>query len=122
MPAAAPSRMRSRPGVSLVEVLVAAVVLAVGVAGTMRALGAAAWLRERAFAHERVAEVVRARVLWFAREACRGDRIVRAETDGVEEAWRVVRVGGEARLEGRAWAAGARGAVRLGLVHTRRCR
>lgn len=62
--------MSNRSGVSLVEVLVAAVLLAVGIAGTMAALAAAAQLREQARAREELAAEGLERLAWFEGRAC----------------------------------------------------
>jgi Tfp pilus assembly protein PilV len=114
--------MRSRPGVSLVEVLVAAVLLAVGVGGAMSALLAAARLRGRAGTREAVVRVVEARLGWFAGTACASaDTVIGASDAGVEETWRVTRSSGSVRLEGRALGRAPGSAVRLALVHERRC-
>jgi Tfp pilus assembly protein PilV len=115
--------MRSRPGVSLVEVLVAAVLLAVGVGGAMSALLAAARLRDRAATREAVVRAVEARLGWFAVNACTwADTTVAATDAGVEEAWRISRAtAGMARLEGRTVGRTSGAPVRLSLVHERRC-
>lgn len=114
--------MRSRPGVSLVEVLVAAVLLAVGVGGAMSAVLAAARLRARAGTREAVVRVVEARLGWFAGNACAaGDTTIGAMDARVEETWRVTRSPGSARLEGRALGRAPGTPVRLALVHERRC-
>lgn len=114
--------MRSRPGVSLVEVLVAAVLLAVGVGGAMSALVAAARLRDRAGTREAVVRVVEARLAWFGAMACAGtDTTIAGSAARVEEAWRITRSGGTVRLEGRALGRAAGTPVRLALVHERRC-
>lgn len=62
--------MSKRPGVSLVEVLVAMVLLAVGIAGTMSALAAAAQLREQARMREELASEGLERLAWFEGRAC----------------------------------------------------
>jgi len=115
--------MQRRRGVSLVEVLVAAVLLAVGVAGTMNAVVAAVRLRVRADARETAARTVEGRLAWFQRAACAGtDSLEVIRVDGtIEEAWRITRAGGTARLNGRASVASVGAPVRLALTHERRC-
>jgi Tfp pilus assembly protein PilV len=114
--------MRSRPGVSLVEVLVAAVLLAVGVSGAVSALVAAARLRDRAGTREAVVRVVEARLGWFSGSACAwADTTIVSMEPRIEEVWRVTRAGGVVRLEGRALGRAAGTPVRLALVHERRC-
>lgn len=115
--------MTSRRGVSLVEVLVAAVLLAVGVGGALSALVAAARLRDRAGTREAVVRAVEARLGWFAATACAAgaDTTIAATDARVEEAWRVTRAGAVVRLEGRALGRAPGTPVRLALVHERRC-
>jgi Tfp pilus assembly protein PilV len=69
--------MQSRAGVSLVEVLVAAVLLAVGIGGTLSSLAATARLREWARNRERLAAEALDRLSWFEARAC-------AQTDTAE--------------------------------------
>ena len=80
--------MRSRRGVSLIEVIVAALLLGVGVAGTLGAIAAAARLRQRAAVRELVASAALDRLHWFERRACAtpdtaGTELLR----GVDVAW-----------------------------------
>lgn len=117
-----PRRHAPRRGVTLVEVLVASVLLAVGVGGTMGAIVAAARLRERAGRREALVRVAEARLAWFTRAACAsGDTVLTMRAAGIDETWRVTRDGAGARLEGRALADAAGHPVRLSLVHARRC-
>lgn len=114
--------MRTRRGVSLVEVLVAAVLLAIGVSGALGALVAAARLRDRAGMREAVARTVESRLGWFTLHGCAAvDTILADGSRGIEEQWRVTRAGAVARLEGRARSTDAGRAVRVALVHERRC-
>jgi Tfp pilus assembly protein PilV len=62
--------MRSRAAVSLVEVLVATVLLAVGVSGTLSSLSAAARLRHGASGREALAAAAHDRLAWFERAGC----------------------------------------------------
>lgn len=62
--------MRTPRGVSLVEVLVAAVLLAVGVSGTLSSLSTAARLRHGASGREALAAAVHDRLGWFEAAAC----------------------------------------------------
>lgn len=114
--------MRSRRGVSLVEVLVASVLLAVGVSGALGALVAAARLRHRASVREAVTRRVEARLAWFTLQGCATVDTTVADASGViEDRWRVTRSGGVIRLEGRTRSVDGGRPVRLSLVHERRC-
>ena len=62
--------MRNRRAVSLVEVLVAAVLLAIGIGGTLQALLASAKLRLDADAREAVVALLLDRLAWFEAHAC----------------------------------------------------
>lgn len=115
--------MRTRRGVSLVEVLVAVLLLTVGVGGCVQALLAAGRLRTRAAARERLAHVVEARLQWFRSRPCAaGDASIDHTTpDGVHERWIVVRTGALLRLDGRAGAGAGADSMRVGLTQLRRC-
>lgn len=81
--------MHPQRGVSLVEVLVATVLLAVGITGTLASLAAAARLREDARGREAVAAAMRERLAWFEAVGCvpetsSGDA---TRADGVRLAW-----------------------------------
>ena len=106
------------------EVLVAAVLLAVGVAGSLSALLAAAQLRSRASVREAVALSLETRLSWFAADACTftGDTVLRS-TSGTRlvESWRVQRDSTGARLEGRVVGGGGPHTVARTLVVSRRC-
>lgn len=60
----------ARRGTSLVEVLVASVLLAVGVSGCLSTLAAAARFRERARAREELAAAAHDRLSWFVARGC----------------------------------------------------
>jgi len=62
--------MRSRPAVSLVEVLVATVLLAIGISGTLSSLSAAARLRHGASGREALAAAAHDRLAWFESAGC----------------------------------------------------
>lgn len=116
--------MISRRGVSLVEVLVAALLLTVGMAASLSALLAAAQLRARASSREAVAQALDSRLGWFTARACllTGDTVVRSIPGArVEESWRVRRGPEGAQLEGRAIGGAGPHAFRRDLVVDRRC-
>ena len=94
--------MTHRVGISLIEVLVAAVLLAIGVAGTLSALTTAMRLRIGAEAHESAVERADARLGWFARGSCPAqDTAVQLDdSSGVRERWRVGADSTGARLTG----------------------
>lgn len=93
--------MRLRPGVTLIEVLVASVLLGVGIAGTMNALAASARLRVDADAREALAGLMMDRLAWFEARACAGADSSGSTRlpDGPRTQWRVVTVGSTRRLE-----------------------
>jgi Tfp pilus assembly protein PilV len=102
--------MESRPAVSLVEVLVATVLLAVGVSGTLSSLSAAARLRAGASGREALADAVQDRLGWFEAVACATADSIAADSaaGGVEVRWelRAIPAGRTLRLEASApWAA-----------------
>lgn len=106
------------------EVLVAAVLMTVGVAGSLSALLAAAQLRSRASVLEAVAQSLDSRLGWFAADACAftGDTVMRSSS-GVRlvESWRVQRDSAGARLEGRVVGGGGPHTVARTLAVSRRC-
>lgn len=108
----------SRTGVSLTEVLVAAVLLAVGVGATMGALASALRMRNGATTRERVAAAAQGRLTWFERVGCAVNDSTITESDptgsGVAESWRVEPAPGGVILRG-----GARG-TRAGVAFTLR--
>lgn len=81
--------MRARPALSLVEVLVATVLLAVGICGTVASLAAAERLRADANRRERLAAEVSARLAWFDAVGCTADAASGESTsaDGVRVSW-----------------------------------
>jgi len=62
--------MRTRSGVSLIEVIVATVLLAVGIIGCIGSLIASARLREEARTQETLAAALLDRLVWVERVAC----------------------------------------------------
>jgi len=114
--------MRNRSGVSLVEVIVASVLLSVGVAGCVAALLGSARLRARAAATEAVADAVERRLSWLETAGCSAnDSTIRV--DGVvEERWALARDSLAARLEGHAWQRLSVGQARLALRIFVECR
>ena len=84
-----------RRGVSLVEVLVAATLLAVGIAGTLHALLSSARLRLDADRREALVGVLLDRLAWFEAAACAGGDTsgVTRLADGPEARWDVQAVG-----------------------------
>lgn len=60
----------TRHGTSLVEVLVASVLLAVGVSACLSTLAVAARFRERARAREELAAAAHDRLSWFVQRGC----------------------------------------------------
>ncbi len=93
--------MRNRRAVSLVEVLVAAVLLAIGIGGTLQALLASARLRLDADSREALVGLLLDRLAWFEARACSvsdTSGVVRLP-DGPAAVWRVQRVGSRRVLE-----------------------
>lgn len=91
--------MSLRRGVSLVEVLVAAVLLAIGIGGTLQALVASARLRLDADRREALVGLMLDRLAWFEATACTANDTsgVQRLADGPETRWRV-RVSGSTRV------------------------
>lgn len=87
--------MRMRRGVSLAEVLVSAVLLAIGIGGSLHALSASARLRTQADRREAIVGLMLDRLSWFEAFACAGGDTVGVTrlTDGPEARWRVESVG-----------------------------
>lgn len=102
--------MSSRRGVSLIEVLVATVLLAVGIGGTLSALAASARLRTLARDREQLAAEALDRLAWFEARACaQGDTTEqRTTTDHVGLEWSVIDSGGRRLLRFRAERGGER--------------
>ena len=87
--------MSPRRGVSLVEVLVAATLLAIGIGGTLHALFTSARLRLDADRREAMVGLLLDRLGWFEAAACAGGDtagVVRL-ADGPEAQWAVQAVG-----------------------------
>lgn len=113
----------SRPGLSLTEVLVATVLLAVGIGCTLGALATSLRMRNGASAREMLAAVAHDRLTWFERAGCAvQDTIIEeaAPRDaGIAESWRVEGEPGAVTLRGEA--RGARAGLSFAItVQTRR--
>ncbi len=95
-------RVSTRRGVSLPEVLVASVLLAVGVAGCLSALATALRLRTAAWEREALAATAQDRLTWFAARGCSaGDTTFAPQTSPrLTEHWRVAQGAGAAELFG----------------------
>lgn len=81
--------MRASPAFTVIEILTALVLLAVGLAGFTRAAGAIAMLQRDARLRRTVADAMQARLDSLAAAPCL-DADGRAERDGVIEQWRAV--------------------------------
>lgn len=114
--------MQPRRGVSLIEVLVAAVLLAVGIGGTLSSLAATARLREWARHREYLAAAALDRLAWFEARACAqldtAERVSSAEQ--LELDWSVRDSAGRRLLRFGAASAG-RSPQRLSLQSSWRC-
>ncbi len=104
-----------RRGVSLPEVLVAAVLLAVGVAGCLAALATALRFRTAAWERESLAAAAQDRLSWFAARGCAvGDTAFSPQPSArLTEHWRVAPESGGAALFGVLRGTGARFAFDL---------
>jgi prepilin-type N-terminal cleavage/methylation domain-containing protein len=93
--------MNSRRGVTLIEVLVAAVLLALGIAGTLNAMVASARLRVSADTREALVGVMLDRLAWFEVNACSVSDTagVTRLPDGPEARWALRAVGSTRILE-----------------------
>jgi Tfp pilus assembly protein PilV len=114
--------MRSRAAVSLVEVLVATVLLAIGVAGSVAAFVAAARGRMTAAAREGAAAAADRRLAWFEAVGCTTPDTMIAVGAPDREHWVLDRDSTTSRLEG--WAASGVGSrvVTVPLTLRRDCR
>lgn len=115
--------MTQRAGISLVEVLVAAVLLAIGIAGTLSALTTAMRLRLGAEAQEAAVERADARLRWFARGPCpaRDTAVHVDDSRGERERWRVRADSSGATLSGLAEVPTFGGRRRFALEARRAC-
>jgi prepilin-type N-terminal cleavage/methylation domain-containing protein len=114
--------MTSRRGVSLVEVLVASVLLAIGVGGTLSAFTAALRLRTNADVREEVAARAHNTLSWFESRSCvAADTASDSTRGGIREAWMVRRESTLVRLSGRLEGGAARAPVQLAVEAVRRC-
>lgn len=115
--------MCERRGVSLPEVLFAAVLLAIGVAGCLAAMSTALRFRTMALTRESMAARGEARLAWFDAHGCTvTDTIVESAAHApVRERWEVRRDSSIARLTGAVRATHAGRAMRLDVGTIRRC-
>jgi prepilin-type N-terminal cleavage/methylation domain-containing protein len=115
--------VQKRRGVSLIEVLVASVLLAIGIAGTMQALLASARLRLEADRREAMVALLLDRLAWFEAEACAGGDTTGATqlADGPEAQWRVEAVGATRVLTLEGARARGRTVPRAHIVTSRPC-
>lgn len=93
--------MPGRRAFSLVELLAALVLLAVGLAAYARAAGAVARLENDAWLRRLVAGVVQGRLDTLRAEACGAARAGESHQRGVHERWRVVPQGRHLVLDAR---------------------
>lgn len=93
--------MKSRRAVTLIEVLVASVLLGIGIAGTMNALVASARLRLQADSREAVVGLMLDRLAWFEANACSASDTagITSLADGPQAEWRLRAVGSIRILE-----------------------
>lgn len=94
----------SRAGVSLTEVLVAAVLLAIGVGGCLGALSTALRFRSGAATREAMAAVASDRLTWFEAAGCTtGDSTIERPVEGIDasESWRISRDSATSIIEGK---------------------
>jgi hypothetical protein len=110
-----------RSGVSLVEVLVSTVLLAVGVAGCLAAMQVAAHLRLEAAARESVALSAAGRLAWFEARGCAVPDTVVLVAPPDAERWVITRDSTSSQLDGHATRRVGARAVALTLVARRRC-
>ncbi len=113
----------NRPGVSLPEVLVASVLLAVGVAGCLAAMSTALRFRTMALTREAIASATQGRLAWFDAHGCAvGDTtIVSAPGASFIERWEIRRDTSVVRLDGDAIASHAGRPMRLAIGTAKRC-
>jgi Tfp pilus assembly protein PilV len=115
--------MSARPGVSLVEVLVCVLLLALGIGGTVQALVASARLQRDADRREVVVGLLLDRLAWFETVACAGGDtagLTRA-TEGPQAQWRVEAVGSRRVLTLEGSRVSGPAAPRTQVVTTRAC-
>lgn len=113
--------MAQRTGVSLVEVLVATVLLSIGVAGCVAALQAASRLRLDAAMRENAAAAVDRRLTWFESRACAGGDTVIVVLAPDTERWVLDRDSTGVTMDGRAEGAVGSRFVRVPLRVRRGC-
>lgn len=114
--------MDARRGVSLAEVMVATVLLAVGVSGCVAALLGAARLRLESSAREDVVDAVDRRLGWFEAAGCGSGDTVIVTLGEIEGRWMVTRTDSSALLDGREQRRLASRVIRFPLRTQRECR
>lgn len=118
--------MSARPALSLVEVLVATVLLAVGICGTVASLAAAERLRADANRRERLAAAVNARLAWFDAVGCTETAASGTSTslDGVGVSWTLAALDADSMRRVEIDAAHGEGSrrLRLSIATGRLCR
>lgn len=118
--------MRARSALSLVEVLVATVLLAVGISGTVASLAAAERLRVDASRRERLTAAVNGRLAWFDAVGCTAYATSGATStaDGVQVAWTLAEVDADSvrRVDIDAVHGAGSRALRLSIATRRICR
>lgn len=102
--------MPARRAVSLIEVLVATVLLAIGIHGTLGALAAAQRLHRAARERDLLAFRALDRLGWWAQQACaQGDTsAIERDSTGIEARWSVDEASGTRRLRWSARGGGSR--------------
>jgi Tfp pilus assembly protein PilV len=116
-------RCTNRPGVSLPEVLVAAVLLAIGVSGCLAAVATALRFRTMALTREAMAAASQARLAWFDASGCAlADTVVRSAANAaLTERWEVRRDSSVVRFDGVTSASHAGRPMRLAIATVKRC-
>lgn len=115
--------MAARLGVTLIEVLVASVLLALGIAGTLNAMVASARLRVQADAREAVVGLMLDRLAWFEAHACAAadtSGLVRL-MDGPEASWQLHAAGSTRILELNGARSSTTSSARTRVVTSLRC-
>ena len=114
--------MSRRAGFSLVEVLVAAVLLAVGVAGALSALTGAARLRTGASLRELLSDRADSRLSWFEGAGCStADSVISSLGGPVHETWRLARDSAGVTLTGEARGSAGGRVLRASITVRREC-
>lgn len=115
--------MTPRRGVTLIEVLVAAVLLAVGISGTLHAMAASFRLRVDADAREQLVGLMLDRLAWLEARACTqaDTAAVTRVPGGPEAAWSLRAVGSTRILEIRGARRAGGGGARSHILTSLQC-